>query len=405
MDPHDRLLLELSRTIAEHSLAGTFEISIVLEVCQRLVAAGVPLCRVFIGVDTLHPLVGGRVYTWRPALGIEAHEVSREESAADSPRWVSSPFYHLLTHGSSRLRFRCPAPDGRYPFHAIAEQAVAGVTDYLACVQKLGEAVKLGELDCVFSSWCSDAPGGFSDADLALLDALGPLLAAAMVAGAVRQISRTLVDTYLGTEAGARVLRGAITRGVAERIGAVIWFSDLKGFTALTDVLDPELVLPLLNDYADAQVAAIHAHGGTVLKFIGDGLLAIFPVGADPADAGRRALAAADAAFTALAEVSARRSAAGLPATGAYLALHLGEVFFGNIGADDRLDFTAIGPAVNEAARMSSMCRPLGQDILASQALADAVPDLRDRLVPLGSHRLRGVAQPKALHAVTRPRR
>jgi adenylate cyclase len=136
------------------------------------------------------------------------------------------------------------------------------------------------------------------------------------------------------------------------------------------------------------------------LKFIGDGVLAIFPVGASQADAGRRALAAAEAAFAALTEVSARRSAEGLPVTEAYLALHLGEVFYGNIGGADRLDFTVIGPAVNEAARMSAMCRPLDQDILVSQALVDAVPGLQDRLVPLGSHRLRGVTQAQALYGV-----
>src|SRR5262249_6014163 len=143
------------------------------------------------------------------------------------------------------------------------------------------------------------------------IESIGPFLAAAIATGAVRQITRTLVETYLGRDAGERVLRGAIARGVAERIRAVVWFSDLKGFTSMADSVDPALVLPLLNDYADPQVAAIHAHGGTVLKFMGDGLLAIFPVGESAEEAGGRALAAADAAFGALGEVSARREAAG----------------------------------------------------------------------------------------------
>ncbi|MFY0533306.1 adenylate/guanylate cyclase domain-containing protein [Nannocystis pusilla] len=282
----------------------------------------------------------------------------------------------------------------------LAELAATGITDYIACVHRLGDAVKMGEFDCVYSSWGSDAPAGFAEADVGLVAALGPFLAAAMLSCTVRQITRTVVETYLGGDAGGRVLRGAIARGVAERIRAIVWFSDLKGFTSMVDSTDAELVLPLLNEYADPQVEAIHAHGGTVLKFIGDGLLGMFPVGDSTAEAASRALAAADAVLTALAEVSARRVAAGLPATGAYLALHLGDVFYGNIGGATRLDFTVIGPAVNEAARMSAMCRPLAQDVLVSQAFADALPAARTRLVALGSHRLRGVAQAQALYAV-----
>jgi adenylate cyclase len=400
--PHAResLLIELSRSITEHTLAGAPEVAVVEGVCERLVAGGVPLSRMIVGVDTLHPLVGGRLYTWRRDVGIECDEITREASLPTAPMWVASPFHHLLAGDESLYRFRCPSADGRYPFPVLEELAARGITDYIACVHRLGDAVKLGEFDCVYSSWGSDAPAGFTEADVGLVAALGPFLAAAMLSCTLRQITRTLVETYLGDDAGGRVLRGAIARGVAERIRAVIWFSDLKGFTSMVDSTDPELVLPLLNDYADAQVEAIHAHGGTVLKFIGDGLLGIFPVGESTAEAARGALAAADAAFVALAEVSARRVASGLPATGAYLALHLGDVFYGNIGGAARLDFTVIGPAVNEAARMSAMCRPLAQDVLVSQAFADALPDARARLIALGSHRLRGVAQVQALHAV-----
>ncbi|MCY1013646.1 adenylate/guanylate cyclase domain-containing protein [Nannocystis pusilla] len=396
----ESLLIELSRSITEDTLAGVPELAVVQGVCDRLVAGGVPLSRMIVGVDTLHPLVGGRLYTWRRDVGIECVEITREASLPNAPLWVASPFHHLLAGNESLYRFRCPPADGRYPFAVLAELAATGITDYIACVHRLGDAVKMGELDCVYSSWGSDAPAGFTEADVALVAALGPFLAAAMLSCTVRQITRTVVETYLGGDAGGRVLRGAIARGVAERIRAVVWFSDLKGFTSMVDSTDAELVLPLLNDYADPQVEAIHAHGGTVLKFIGDGLLGMFPVGDSTAEAASRALAAADAVFTTLAEVSARRVAAGLPATGAYLALHLGDVFYGNIGGAARLDFTVIGPAVNEAARIGAMCRPLAQDVLVSQAFADALPAARTRLVALGSHRLRGVAQAQALYAV-----
>lgn len=400
------LILEITRSVLERALAGAPEIDITLQVCERLVAEGVPLCRVNIGVDTLHPLVGGKLLRWRRSTGIDVMEFDLEESAPSAPSWMHSPYNHLLVNGGSLYRFRYPPPDGRYPFPILEELAAEGITDYLASVQRLGDPVKMGELDCVFSSWATDSPAGLSDGDVALIEAVGPALATALVSGTIRQIARTLVDTYLGGDAGGRVLRGAIARGVAERIRAVVWFSDLKGFTTMVDTIDPALVLPLLNDYADAQVTAIAAHGGTVLKFIGDGLLAIFPVGESAAGAGRRALEAADAAFAAVEEVSARRAEVGLPATGAYVALHIGEVFYGNIGAVNRLDFTVIGPAVNEAARMSAMCHPLGRDILVSDALAAEVPDMAPRLIPMGSHHLRGVAQARALHAlVPAPRR
>ena len=230
---HERLLLDISLFITDHALAGTDEFEVVLGVCERLAAGGVPLCRMMVGVDTLHPLVIGRLHTWRREIGIETHQFTREAVASTVSSWASSPFHHLYTSGTS-----------------------------------------------------------------------------------------------------------------------------------------------------------------------------IFPVGEDTAEACERALAATDAALSALAEVSARRSATGLPVTGAYFALHVGDVFYGNIGGADRLDFTVIGPAVNEAARISAFCRALGRDVLVSQAFAAAVSRLEPRLLPMGSHKLRGVAQPQALFAVIpEPRR
>lgn len=397
---HDPQIFEIVRWITECSLAGTGDPEIMGSVCERLAGLGVPLLRAQVGLDTLHPLLGGRMFRWWRGEGVSVSEFGREAYAASSSLWVQSPYHHLLATGESLYRFRYPSPDGTYPFPVLADLVEHGVTDYIACVQPLGHPARFGELDCIFSSWSSDAPGGFAAGDVARIEAVGPFLAAALTAAAVRQITRTIVETYLGRDAGERVLRGAIERGVTETIRAVLWFSDLKGFTSMVDAIEPALVMPLLNDHAEPQVAAIHAHGGTVLKFIGDGILAIFPVGDDTAEACGRALAAAEQAFAALAEVNARRAAAALPTTDAYLALHVGEVSYGNIGGQDRLDFTVIGPAVNEAARMSAMCRSLGQDIIVSQVFADAAPSSRARLVPLGSHTLRGVSRAQALFAL-----
>jgi adenylate cyclase len=183
-------------------------------------------------------------------------------------------------------------------------------------------------------------------------------------------------------------------RGVADRIDAVIWFSDLRGFTRITDSA-PEQIIPLLNDYADVIISAIHANDGDVLKLIGDGILAIFAA-ENREHACAAALAAAMAARTDVAKLNARRARDGLPVTDMYLGLHVGEVFYGNVGSLERLDFTVVGPAVNEASRIAAMCRSVDQPVLVSKVFAD-VDGMRGRLVSVGRYALRGVAQPQEL--------
>ena len=183
-------------------------------------------------------------------------------------------------------------------------------------------------------------------------------------------------------------------RGIAERIDAVVWSSDLRGFTRIIDTT-PDQVIPLLNDYADAIVSAIDEHGGDVLKLIGDGTLAIF-TGEDRLHACGAALSAAIAARQGVGQLKERRMAQGRPVTDMYLGLHVGEVFYGNVGSRDRLDFTIIGPAVNEASRIAAMCRSVDQPILMSAAFAN-VGDIKRRLVSVGRYALRGVAEPQEL--------
>ena len=228
-----------------------------------------------------------------------------------------------------------------------------------------------------------------------------PELAAAIKSLTVSRIAETLVETYLGRDAGRRVLKGAIARGIADKIRAVLWFSDLKGFTRLVDTLPPKSIMPLLNDYADALVSAIHQQGGQVLKFIGDGVLATFEQG-DTVEDCRRVLAATEDAFRRVAALNVRRTAENLPTTGFYLSLHVGDVFYGNIGSADRLDFTVIGPAVNEVTRINGMCRSLDQDVVLSSAFAEAAGPARSRLVGLGRYALRGVARPQELFTLDR---
>jgi adenylate cyclase len=255
----------------------------------------------------------------------------------------------------------------------------------------------IGEMDCVYSSWATDAEQGFDDGAVAVLQRLAPFLKLAIKSAALARMAGTLAETYLGRDPGRRVMSGRIARGVAEKIGAVLWYSDLHGYTHISDTAPPEQIIPLLNDYADVVVSAVHERGGDVLKLVGDGTLAIF-TGEDRGSACLAALAAAAQVRNGAAKLNRRRAAAGLPTSEVYLALHVGDVFYGNVGSKDRLDFTVIGPAVNEVSRILAMSRSVERDILLSESFAGALDAAtRRRLVSVGRYALRGVAQPQEL--------
>src|SRR5437763_9798328 len=264
----------------------------------------------------------------------------------------------MLQTGESLLRRRLNVePEDEFSF--LPDMRAAGMTDYLAIICRFAADHVIGEMDGVYMSWATAAGDGFNDCQIAALERIAPYLALAIKAVSLAQMTETLMETYLGRDAARRVLSGRIVRGIAERIDAVVWFSDLRGFTRITDAA-PEQVIPLLNDYSDAIVSAIHEHGGDVLKMIGDGTLAIFTA-EDRAHACSAALSAAVAAREGIAELNGRRAADGKPVTEMYLGLHVGKVFYGNVGSRERLDFTVIGPAVNEASRIAAMCRSVDQ--------------------------------------------
>jgi adenylate cyclase len=292
-------------------------------------------------------------------------------------------------------------PETTADFPVLEEMRKAGLTDYLAMNNRFAADGAIGDMDCILSSWATDVPDGFPEPALAALRRLVPFLALAVKSASLGRIAETLVETYLGRDAGRRVLSGRISRGVAEKIGAVLWFSDLRGYTKITDTAPPEQIIPLLNDYADAVISAIHEEGGEVLKLIGDGTLAIFQT-ADREQACRRALAAATAARSRIEVLNEQRDAQALPVTQMYLGLHVGEVFYGNVGSKDRLDFTVVGPAVNEASRIAAMCRAVDQDVLLSAAFAAACGNARGRLISVGRYALRGVGRPQELFTLER---
>lgn len=390
---------DLAAWITEAGLAGLAEPELLRGFCERAAGLGIPLARAIVIVDTLHPVYEGRVFRWfrepsELSAMVEYGRVTEDETIAQ--KWRQSPFHHLAETGGSWLRRHLAA--GEAPgFPSVAELAESGHTDYVAMVHRFTGTDVIGALDCVYSSWASDAPGGLGDAAVAALGRLVPTLALAVKSASLARIAATLVETYLGRDAGRRVLAGRIARGVADRINTVLWYSDLRGYTRITDTAPPEAIIPLLNDYADAVITAVHEAGGDVLKLIGDGTLAIFHAG-DPAQACRCALQGAELAAARIAAVNARRDAAGLPVTQAYLGLHVGEVLYGNIGSTDRLDFTVVGPAVNEVARIAAMCRSVERDVLLSADFAAAAhADDRARLVSVGRYALRGVRQAQEL--------
>src|SRR5262245_56536403 len=317
-------IAEISAWIAAAGLSGETETAILAGFCEREVARGLSLGRALVLVDTLHPIYEGRAFRWTRAQK-ETTLTEYGKTDDDLSRWQRSPFYRLEESGDSLLRRRLSA-ETEGEFSIFPELRADGMTDYVAIASRFAGDDTIGDMDCVYSSWTTDTPQGFDDADIADLCRAMPLLALAVKSASLARIAGTLVETYLGRDPGRQVLQGRIARGVADRIEAVLWFSDLRSYTRITDTAAPGQIIPLLNHYADAIISAIHEQGGDVLKLMGDGTLAIFTA-EDRGRACQAALAAAVAARRAVAAVNGRRTAKGLPITDMYLGLHLGEVF------------------------------------------------------------------------------
>lgn len=388
----------ITNWIVRRGLQGAQEADLLREFCEKCNAAELPIARALVVIDTLHPVHEGTVFRWRnddvEEKAATNYGRTTEGEAAES--WHRSPFYHVLQAGGEELRRRIG--DGEpADFSIIQDMKDQGHTDYMVFVYRFANDATIGEMDCVYSGWSTRCPGGFSDEGVAALRLLVPALALAIKSAALTNIAHTLVETYLGRDAGQRVLGGRTQRGVADRIEAALWFSDLRGYTTITDTAPPGEIIPLLNDYAEAAITAIHEAGGDVLKLIGDGTLALFRAD-DPAEACSRALQAEANLRLRIRELNERRKAEERPVTSVYIGLHVGEVFYGNVGSVDRLDFTVVGPAVNETSRIASMCRSADRSILVSSAFAASLSAAeRTTLVSVGRFALRGVGRAQEL--------
>jgi adenylate cyclase len=348
------------------------------QMCERAVACGIPIWRAAAFIRTLHPQIMGRRLEWREGVGLSTGEASY--AVFDTASFRGSPVARVYREAQTlRLRLDNP-PTGEFPH--LDELRAEGATDYLAVPFVFSN----GEIHV--GTWATRAPGGFTETQLAALHRLTAPLTRVAEIRALRRTAANLLDTYVGREAGARILAGQIRRGFTETIRAVIWLSDMRGFTALADRIEPAALIALLNRYFDCQVPAILGHGGEVLKFMGDGLLAIFPLGdgEEPTSVCRAALAAAAEMRAAVAALDCWPGhAATKPRFG--LGLHIGELLYGNIGAANRLDFTCIGPAVNLAARLEGLASRLGRTMVLSAGFA---AHCGAEIVPLGEFPLAG---------------
>jgi adenylate cyclase len=346
---------------------------------QRMLAAGISLARVAVFVRTLHPNVAGRAFFWRAEkpehveVDVAAHDWMQSEAHLSSP-------IHAITSTGREIR-RCLA-DAACPmdFSVLVDLRTDGMTDYFAAPLPSITGEKL------LASFTTRRPGGFTEGEMAALRRLLAPVGRVAEVMAWRRKAQNILEAYLGRQAGEKVLAGQIRRGDGEDMHAVLWFCDLRDSTPLADSMSRGDFLRLLNDFFECVLEPVLKREGEVLRFIGDAALAIFPVGADAGEACRRALEAAKEAIGRMESANAGRQ----QPLRFGIALHLGDVLYGNIGTATRIEFTVIGAAANEAARIESLCKVLDTPLLLSANVARHLPGCKS----LGRHALRGVGEP-----------
>ena len=374
--------------LAGGALSGPNSEDVLAQLCERLAEAGLPLWRVAVFVSTLHPDVMGRSFRWEAESGVTVSTALH--SFVETEDYQKSPVVAVYkTRGVIRRQLAdrdCPED-----FPILRDLRAKGATDYAAFPLLFTD----GSIHV--ATWSTRQPGGFTAKQFADLESIIAPLARVAEIRALRRTSENLIDTYVGHQTGERILAGKIRRGYVEAIRAAIWLSDMRGFTSVSERLPPQALIDRLNLYFGCQVPAVLGHGGEVLKFMGDGLLAIFPIAAESevGEVCRRTLSCAQEFKQSIAELPPPAENEAPIRFG--LALHVGEVMYGNIGGGNRLDFTCIGPAVNLAARLEKVAAKLGEAVVASDAFASHVPDEFKRL---GEHAIAGFAAPQTVYGL-----
>jgi adenylate cyclase len=357
---------------------------------SQLRAAGVDITRITTGVPILHPQLFSISGLWQ--LGKGPSERLYRAEATMSAHLRNSPILIVYEKGES-VRCRLDTPPTEGEFSILSDLRGDGITDYIVLPARFSD----GSNKAV--SLATTRAGGFDDDEIALFEAMMPAISLALEMQTLRRTARTLLDTYVGRQAGGRVLDGQIRRGMGETIRAAIWLCDLRDFTSLSETLPREALIDMLNEYFGPMCDAVESNGGEVLKFVGDAMLGIFPITGDPLAICNRVLNAARMAQTSLHAQNQVRGEAGLPLIDYGIALHIGDVLYGNIGSSTRLDFTVIGPAVNLTARIEGLTRQLGQQVLLSSDFARASGA---GVKPMGEFALKGVGEMQAIFAPQR---
>ncbi|NTS33644.1 adenylate cyclase [Phyllobacterium sp. YR620] len=379
------LLDKVADWLTHASLAGDNLETIVRGFCERIAAAGLPIARVNLSFSMLHPLYDALGFTWMRATGMSV-EGYRHDPAGKPERFLQSPYFYLLNNNLEHLRRRLDR-DGPVEFPVLEELRQEGMTDYLAFLQPFGGQSTQG----MMGSWSTDSTGGFSDAMIAALLRLQNHLAVAAKMAVLGKLADNMLTTYLGGNAGKRVLDGQIRRGDGETIRAALVMGDMRESTMLAEKEGRQAYIDTLNHFFDAIAAPFNRSGGEIMSFMGDGFLAVYPCGRhkDPSKiACDAALAAVFKAQARVAELNKDRRSNGLSDVRYGIGLHVGNVMFGNVGLKDRLTFSAFGSAVNEVQRLQVLTKKYSHEVIASQAFASYCGG---DWTTLGEEQLRGV--------------
>ncbi len=368
--------------------------------CERLLDAGIPVERCMVNWTTLHPLYSVEVMIWRPSTGVVLDRIPFTPDNTPTEQFLKSPLKALLDSKAGMMRRKLEGANQPIEFELLQNFAEQGMTDYVSYVTELNTPGPRGRTypSGVATSFTTKQEGGFADLDIAHLSRIHKRFALVAKTIILSRIMHTLTSTYLGSHAGERVLSGQIRHGDGDKLPAVIWFSDLRRSTEYISRMPRDAFIRLLNEYFDCTAGAVIANNGDVLDFIGDGVIAIFPIeNGDEAAATRRAMEAVDESRRRLAVLNEHLESEGREPIAFGIGLNTGDVIFGNIGVAERLVFSIIGSTVNALARIESMTKELGVNTLATKAIAKHAPH---RWQPAGEHILRGFDEPVHLYAL-----
>jgi adenylate cyclase len=387
-DVSEILLDKVADWLMRTSLSDESLETIVRGFCERLAAAGLPLMRVHLSFSMLHPLYDALGFTWWRGKGVEVSGLRHEELALNPERFLRSPYYYLLSNNLDHVRRRIdPSEPSEFPI--IDELKEQGATDYIAFMQPLGAESEHG----MVGSWTTDRHGGFSDDVIAALLRLQNHLAIAAKVAVLGKLADNMLTTYLGANAGRRVMSGQVRRGDGETVRAVLVMADMRQSTVLAEKEGRQTYIESLNGFFDAIATPFNRNGGQILSFVGDGFIAVYPCGRhkEPSEmASREAFAAVGAATARMAALNTERRQQGRDAIDYGIGLHVGNVMFGNVGLRDRLTFSVFGSAVNEVQRLQNLTKKYAHSVVASEAFVNYCGG---DWQTLGQEKLRGVRQ------------